>query len=84
MWNDSSGIAYHKLHEETFVNDIIDGKVTKWYKEGGLDRQGIMRLIIKLSMRLIWEMVSQPVIVKIVVLLPTAAHLLSSKVGLDF
>ena len=43
MWNDSSGIAYHKLHEETFVNDIIDGKVTKWYKEGGLDRQGVMR-----------------------------------------
>ena len=43
IWNDSTGIAYHKLHEETYVNDAIDGKVTKWYKEGGLDRQGIMR-----------------------------------------
>ncbi len=43
IWNDSTGSSYHKLHEETYVNDAIDGKVTKWYKEGGLDRQGIMR-----------------------------------------
>jgi len=25
MWNDSTGSAYHKLHEETYVNDVIDG-----------------------------------------------------------
>ena len=42
-WNDSSGTAYHELHKETFVDGKIDGQVTKWYKEGKLDRQGIMR-----------------------------------------
>ena len=43
VWNDSTGNAYHKLHQETFVDGKIDGQVTKWYKEGKLDRQGIMR-----------------------------------------
>ena len=43
VWNDSTGNAYHKLHQETFVDGKIDGQVTKWYKEGKLDRQGVMR-----------------------------------------
>ena len=42
-WNDSTGEAYNELHRETFENGIINGKVTKWYKEGLLDREGVMK-----------------------------------------
>jgi len=39
QWNN----ADHKKLEETFVNGVIDGKITIWYDNGNKDREGVIR-----------------------------------------